>query len=186
MTLPRALGSGSPENSARRAGTYRKIRRWQAPCFAAYRPRNRYRTALPRLADGCSRRWRRRSDGNSRRAMSWRSRRSARQVPDVASRRPVPPLSQENFQNRPAGGLTCGKMWYDGCRKGGLRGRPFPLSAESGWGQKPRRERTGKVCPPSRARNQARAPRRRETPARPRTGAHANRARNPRAPRAEP
>ena len=51
-------------------------------------------------------------------------------------------------------------------QRGGFRGRLSPFCAGKQWlgpAKKPRRERTGEVRPPSRARNQVREPRRRKT-----------------------
>ncbi len=64
--------------------------------------------------------------------------------------------------------------------RGGSAGPPLRFSAQNAAGarKKPRRERTGEVCPPSRARNQAREPRRRETRAGAGAGAQAHYARN--------
>ena len=50
-----------------------------------------------------------------------------------------------------------------GAEEGGSRGRLSAfLQGSKGWGRKkPRRKQAGEVCPPSRARNQVREPRRR-------------------------
>ncbi len=74
--------------------------------------------------------------------------------------------SRKIFIFRPPEGLTGEKAVYDGSREAAPPGPSFRSSAEgsNGWGRKkPRRERTGDVRPPSRARNQVREPRRRKT-----------------------